>query len=101
VSPLIDIVVAEPKTETGQNAYGLLKEIGFSEEPRAKAASNPAPSEFVDEPMETVIVESAPAPVATAPKPAAKPGSPAGKGGAASAPLPGAKQTQSSGKPAR
>jgi hypothetical protein len=97
VSPLIDIVVAEPKTENGQNAYGLLKEIGFSEDPRARSASNPAP-EYVEEQMETVIVESAPAPVATAPKPA----KPAAKSGG-SAPVPGAptKQAQSPGKAAR
>lgn len=87
VSPLIDIVVAEPKSPTGQNAYGLLKEIGFAEEPKARAASNP---EYVEEQMETVIVESAPAPasapVATAPKPA----KPAAKNSSSSAPAPGA-----------
>ena len=30
LGPLVDIVVAEPKTETGQAAYRLLREIGFS-----------------------------------------------------------------------
>lgn len=32
LAPLVDIVVAEPKTDLGRSAYGLLKEIGFSEE---------------------------------------------------------------------
>lgn len=32
LSPLIDIVTAEPKTATGEAAYNMLKEIGFSEE---------------------------------------------------------------------
>jgi hypothetical protein len=32
LAPLVDIVTAEPKTETGHNAYKLLQEIGFSEE---------------------------------------------------------------------
>lgn len=32
LQPLIDIVVAEPKTATGDAAYSLLKQIGFSEE---------------------------------------------------------------------
>lgn len=32
LQPLVDIVVAEPKTATGEAAYALLKQIGFSEE---------------------------------------------------------------------
>lgn len=32
LQPLVDIVVAEPKTATGEAAYSLLKQIGFSEE---------------------------------------------------------------------
>ncbi len=32
LQPLIDIVTAEPKTQTGDAAYSLLKQIGFSEE---------------------------------------------------------------------
>ncbi|HEY9789541.1 MAG TPA: hypothetical protein V6D22_04015 [Candidatus Obscuribacterales bacterium] len=41
LQPLVDIVSAEPKTETGQNAYRLLQEIGFSEQ---VAAGKPTPS---------------------------------------------------------
>jgi hypothetical protein len=37
LGPLVDIVTAEPRTETGQHAYRLLQEIGFSEQ--AQAAS--------------------------------------------------------------
>lgn len=32
LSPLVDIVVAEPRTTTGQSAYQRLQELGFSEE---------------------------------------------------------------------
>ena len=39
LAPLVDIVVAEPKTETGQNAYRRLQEIGFSETSMAHEAS--------------------------------------------------------------
>lgn len=35
LGPLVEIVVAEPKTATGENAYGLLKMIGFTEETAA------------------------------------------------------------------
>lgn len=31
LGPLVDIVAAEPRTETGQSAYRLLQEIGFSD----------------------------------------------------------------------
>jgi hypothetical protein len=31
LGPLVDIVTAEPRTETGQNAYRLLQQIGFSD----------------------------------------------------------------------
>ena len=46
LQPLIDIVAAEPRTATGEAAYSLLKQIGFSEEvPIAPAANNqPGPS---------------------------------------------------------
>jgi hypothetical protein len=39
LAPLIDIVVAEPTSETGISAYQLLKQIGFSEEiaPKSQA----------------------------------------------------------------
>jgi hypothetical protein len=42
LQPLVDIVSAEPKTETGQSAYRLLQEIGFSDQ--VQAAGKPAPS---------------------------------------------------------
>lgn len=52
--PLVDIVTAEPRTQTGESAYGLLKQIGFSEEaalttphapqtPQTPAATSPVP----------------------------------------------------------
>lgn len=46
LGPLVDIVAAEPKTETGQRAYRLLQEIGFSDivAPAPAAASAPAPA---------------------------------------------------------
>jgi hypothetical protein len=31
LGPLVDIVAAEPKTETGQTAYKILRDIGFSD----------------------------------------------------------------------
>lgn len=37
LNPLVDIVVAEPRSATGQQAYKLLKEIGFSQEPEIKS----------------------------------------------------------------
>lgn len=45
LQPLIDIVAAEPRTATGEAAYSLLKQIGFSEEvPLVPSASAPGPS---------------------------------------------------------
>lgn len=41
VSPLIDIVVAEPRSATGKSAYKLLQEIGFSD-PAAASVSDAA-----------------------------------------------------------
>ena len=44
LQPLIDIVAAEPKTATGEAAYSLLKQMGFSEEvPLSPSASAPGP----------------------------------------------------------
>jgi hypothetical protein len=52
LGPLVDIVTAEPKTETGQQAYKILRDIGFSDATAAGAveatskpatASKPAP----------------------------------------------------------
>ena len=43
LGPLIDIVTAEPTTETGQSAYKKLQELGFSPETaEAPASSEPA-----------------------------------------------------------
>lgn len=39
LQPLVEIVVAEPKTATGDSAYQLLRQIGFSEEPIAMPVS--------------------------------------------------------------
>ncbi|MBY0550185.1 MAG: hypothetical protein K2W95_23110 [Candidatus Obscuribacterales bacterium] len=39
LQPLVEIVVAEPKTTTGDSAYQLLRQIGFSEEPVAMPVS--------------------------------------------------------------
>lgn len=44
LQPLIDIVVAEPKTSTGDAAYSLLKQIGFSEEVPVQTPSASAPN---------------------------------------------------------
>lgn len=43
LAPLVDLVAAEPRTETGQTAYRLLQEIGFSQESYSKAESAAAP----------------------------------------------------------
>jgi hypothetical protein len=42
LGPLVDIVSAEPKTETGRNAYKLLRQIGFSDPTAVAAPSAPA-----------------------------------------------------------
>lgn len=42
LSPLVDIAAAEPKTETGQRAYRLLQEIGFSDAVPATSKVGPA-----------------------------------------------------------
>lgn len=48
LQPLVDIVVAEPRTATGEAAYSLLKQIGFSEEaPLSPSASAPGPSSSI------------------------------------------------------
>ena len=39
LGPLVDIVVAEPKSTTGQEAYKRLQEIGFAEEVEPKSES--------------------------------------------------------------
>jgi hypothetical protein len=49
LGPLVDIVTAEPKTETGQHAYKILRDIGFSDATAATAddataTSKPAPA---------------------------------------------------------
>jgi hypothetical protein len=45
LQPLVEIVVAEPRTATGEAAYSLLKQIGFSEEvPTVPSAHGPSGS---------------------------------------------------------
>lgn len=102
LSPLVDIVIAEPRSATGQAAYKRLKEIGFSQEPEVKtetkkattpAAGAPAlnaaqPAAPADPPVATPAVKNpvAATPAARAPAktPAVK--APVGKGPAAKAP---------------
>ncbi len=47
LGPLVEVVVQEPRSATGEAAYRRLKEIGFSQEPEAKtapsASATPAP----------------------------------------------------------
>ncbi|MBX9687120.1 MAG: hypothetical protein K2X27_10485 [Candidatus Obscuribacterales bacterium] len=50
LQPLVDIVVAEPKTATGEAAYSMLKQIGFSEE----AALNPGPAGALPAPSRSI-----------------------------------------------
>jgi hypothetical protein len=42
LTPLVDIVIAEPLTTTGQTAYRKLKEMGFSEDAAAPAPETAA-----------------------------------------------------------
>jgi hypothetical protein len=45
LAPLIDIVSAEPRTDTGKSAYQLLQQIGFSQQiPDTPQAAASAPS---------------------------------------------------------
>lgn len=78
LSPLIEIVVAEPKSATGQAAYKKLKEIGFSEEVEikpAETASNLAPGSVVPvDPQSAQTQPGQPAPsVAAKPAPVTAP----------------------------
>jgi hypothetical protein len=84
LSPLVDIVVAEPKSLIGQAAYEKLKEIGFAEEaggsgyqPASRSSVKPAgyapqPSLLKPVPaqLKSVYPQGKAAPVATAAKPA-------------------------------
>lgn len=53
LQPLVEIVVAEPKTQTGDSAYSLLKQIGFSEEPVSNPVSAAPPKPVSDAPAES------------------------------------------------
>lgn len=44
LGPLVDIVTAEPRTETGRSAYKLLQDIGFSETVQPAAPKVEAPA---------------------------------------------------------
>ncbi len=84
LGPLVDIVVAEPKSLIGQAAYEKLKEIGFAEEAagygyqpvdrgseKPQTISTPAPQlKPVPAQMKDVSPQLKPAPVAAIPKPA-------------------------------
>ncbi len=84
LGPLVDIVVAEPKSLIGQAAYEKLKEIGFAEEasgsgyePTDRASSKPAaytaPASLlkpVPAQLKSVYPQGKAAPVSTAAKPA-------------------------------
>lgn len=41
LGPLVDIVVQEPRTPTGQAAYKRLKDLGFAQEPEPKPETKP------------------------------------------------------------
>ncbi|MCC7528742.1 MAG: hypothetical protein IT342_09485 [Candidatus Melainabacteria bacterium] len=82
LGPLVDIVVAEPKSLIGQAAYEKLKEIGFAEEAAESAyqpadrtcekpqAAAPSAPQFKPAPgqMKVVSPQLKPAPVAAVPK---------------------------------
>lgn len=84
LGPLVDIVVAEPKSLIGQAAYEKLKEIGFAEEasgsgyqPADRASSKPAaytaPASLlkpVPAQLKSVYPQGKAAPLSTAVKPA-------------------------------
>lgn len=62
LGPLVDVVTAEPQTTTGQAAYKLLKDIGFSQEaanlvpqskPEVTSAQVPVETQTVDPPAAT------------------------------------------------
>jgi hypothetical protein len=53
LGPLVDVVVAEPQTTTGQSAYKLLKEIGFSQE-----ATNVVPQSKLEPPTAQIPLEA-------------------------------------------
>lgn len=69
LQPLIDIVAAEPKTATGEAAYSLLKQIGFSEEvPMSPSANAPGPSGAVSTSKPIASSPTLTAPASTAAK---------------------------------
>lgn len=70
LQPLVEIVVAEPKTATGDNAYQLLKQIGFSEEPVPMPVSAVPPKPV--EPTPNTAPVSTDAPAKASQKPAGK-----------------------------
>lgn len=54
LGPLVDIVVQEPRTNTGKSAYQRLKELGFSEEVSADTAAAPSGVPATTAPAQTV-----------------------------------------------
>lgn len=74
LGPLVDIVTAEPKTETGQSAYRLLRDIGFSDATAVAAPPTPAPVAVPPEkPLVTVEQPAATSKPAPPSKPAQSP----------------------------
>ena len=73
LAPLVDIVLNEPTSATGQTAYDRLKEMGFSDEPIISADPTPAASGQPGQPVLRPPQKSATAPVAQAKPPAPKP----------------------------
>ncbi len=64
LQPLVDIVVGEPRTATGEAAYALLKQIGFSEEaPLNPSASAPGPSGSTSTAAKPIAIVPPPRPV--------------------------------------
>ncbi|HEY9869208.1 MAG TPA: hypothetical protein V6D08_08580 [Candidatus Obscuribacterales bacterium] len=89
LGPLVEVVVAEPRTATGQAAYKKLKEIGFAEEAQLSAGKPaepqaPAPAPPVVAPGGAAANGPAAAPPASAQKASAN--TPVGVRPAASAP---------------
>jgi hypothetical protein len=67
LQPLVEIVVAEPKTQTGDAAYTLLKQIGFSDEAPSMPVSVAPPK-----PVDTPAAAPTAAPPVAPPKQATK-----------------------------
>jgi len=56
LTPLVDIVIAEPTSATGLAAYGKLKELGFSEEPPLVPETAALPNAVNAEPFKHLVL---------------------------------------------